>query len=352
MTLRRIPEAATARPLAQVVMNRQLERRSGGGALETEMTAAALIMAAAISLPSIHLPKLSPIRAPKVSAPHLNIRMHDWALPDQHGEPRAVVEFEHYGKLMLAPVRINDKGPFLFAIDTAASRSVVDTSVVRKLKLRTRTVPAPGGAGAVTALWGSNLHVEDASIFAPQAYVAELPDPQRRKDPRVQGLLGSELFMAYVVRFDPDRREMRIYDPFEFKPTTGATPIPLVRRDGKLYARITLATANGQPVEREALIDTGSDTLVSDSIVETSSAAAPVVIRNSAGGAVSAYTGQLRTVQVGPYALYNVWGASDGEPSIGMELLRRFVVTFDVAHSRMYLEPTHRTWEGATPPPT
>ena len=305
------------------------------------MTAAALIMAAAISLPSINLPK--------VSAPHLNIRMHDWAKPDQHGEPIAVVEFERHGKLMLAPVRINKKGPFLFAVDTAASRSVVDVSVVKKLKLRTRVVPSPGGNGAITALWGSNLHVEDANIFAPQAYVADLPDPQWSKDPRVQGLLGSELFNAYVVRFDPDRREMRIYDPFAFKPTTGATPIPIVRRDGKLYAKVTLATANGRPVEREALIDTGSDTLVSDSIVEQSTTAPAVVIRNSAGGAVSAYTGQLRSVQLGPYALYNVWGASDGEPSIGMELLRRFVVTFDVAHSRMYLEPTHRTWEAATP---
>ena len=314
------------------------------------MTAAALVLAAAISLPSIPTPKLPHISAPNISLPHLGIRKHDWALPDQHGEPLSVVEFEWHGKLMLAPVRINHRGPFLFAIDTSASRSVVDQRVVKKLKLRTRTVPGPDGRTPVTALWGSNLRVEDANIFAPQAYVADLNKAaQRKSDRRVQGLIGAELFTPYVVRFDPIRREMRIYDPWAFKPTTGATPIPLTERDGKLYVTMTVATASGQPVQHEVRVDTGSDTLVSDPIVDQSTPAAPVVIRDSTGRATSARAGLLRSVQVGPYALYNVWGASDGEPSIGMELLRRFVVTFDVAHSRMYLEPTHRTWEEAKP---
>lgn len=314
------------------------------------MTAAALILAAAISLPSIPTPKLPRISPPSISLPHLGIRKHDWALPDQHGEPLSVIELEHHGKLMLAPVRINDRGPFLFAINSSASRSVVDQSVVKKLKLRTRSVPGPDGRTAVTALWGSNLRVKDANIFAPQAYVADLNKAVRRKaDRRVQGLIGSELFTAYVVRFDPDRRQMRIYDPWAFKPTTGATPIPLTKRDGKLYVTMTVATATGQPVQHEVRVDTGSDTLVSDAIVDQSTPTAPVVIRDSTGRATSVRAGVLRSVQVGPYALYNVWGASEGEPSIGMELLRRFVVTFDVAHSRMYLEPTHRTWEEAIP---
>ena len=92
--------AATVRPLARTGANGQVERRSGGEALETDMTAAALIAAAAISLPSINLPKIKAPKAPPI--PHLNIRMHDWAKPDEHGEPRAVVEFEWHGKLMLA----------------------------------------------------------------------------------------------------------------------------------------------------------------------------------------------------------------------------------------------------------
>jgi hypothetical protein len=319
------------------------------------MTAAALIVAAAISLPHINTPKFP---APHVSAPsipHLGIRKHLWALPDQHGEPLAVVDLEQQGKLMLAPVRINDKGPFLFAVDSAASRSVVDARLVRKLKLRTRTVPGPDGRGHVTALWGSNLHVDDANIFAPQAYVADLDKGARRarngREPaqQVRGIIGSELFSAYVVRFDPDRKEMRIYDPWKFKPTTGATPIPLVKRDGKLYVTMTVVAASGRPVDREALVDTGSNLLVSDAAQVMGPPKAQTVVRDSTGGAAYAPAAQLASVQVGPYALYDVWGAEQGEPAIGMELLRRFVVTFDVAHRRMYLEPTHRTWEPSTP---
>jgi hypothetical protein len=319
------------------------------------MTAAAMIVAAAISLPHINTPKFPTPHVSAPSVPHLGIRKHLWALPDQHGEPVAIVEFEPKGKLMLAPVRINDKGPFLFAIDTAASRSVVDSRLVKKLKLRTRVVPGPDGRGQVTALWGSNLHVDDANIFAPQAYVADLDkSPVRARngykpDRRVRGIIGSELFSAYVVRFDPDRKEMRIYDPWKFKPTTGATPIPMIKRDGKLYVTMTVAGASGQPVAREARVDTGSDLMISDSAQALGASASQTVVRDSTGNAAYAPAVQLRSVQVGPYALYNVWGAEQGEPAVGMELLRRFVVTFDVAHSRMYLEPTHRTWEPSTP---
>lgn len=314
------------------------------------MTAAAMIVAAAISLPHINTPKFPTPHLSAPSFPHLGIKKHLWAQPDQHGEPLTVVDFDLQGKLMLAPVRINDKGPFLFAIDSAASRSVVDARVVKKLKLRTRIVPGPDGRSQITALWGSNLHVEEANIFAPQAYVADLNKGAKRKaDLRVQGIIGAELFSGYVVRFDPDRKEMRIYDPWAFKPTTGATPIPLVKRNGKLYVTLTVANASGQPVAREARVDTGSDLLFSDGAQVIGASTAQTVVRDSTGRAAYAPAAQVRTVQVGPYALYNVWGAEQGEPAIGMELMRRFVVTFDVAHSRMYLEPTHRTWEPSTP---
>jgi aspartyl protease len=325
----------------------------GRQALEMSMTAAALIVAAAISFPHIPTPKAPAFLHKKLPVPHLGIRKHDWAKADQHGEPLTVVDFDWQGRLMLAPVHINDKGPFLFAIDTAASRSVVDARVVKKLKLRTRTVPGPDGATPVTALWGSNLHVEDANIFAPQAYVADLNKGAAAKQKlRVQGILGSELFSGYVVRFDPDRKQMRIYDPWAFKPTTGATPIPLTKRNGKLYVTMTIASASGQPMQREARVDTGSDVMVSDAPAATGAPTAQLLVRDSTGKASYAPGAQLRTVQVGPYALYNVWGAAEGEPAIGMELLRRFVVTFDVAHSRMYLEPTHRSWEPSPAPAT
>jgi hypothetical protein len=311
------------------------------------MMSAALIAAAALSLPHIPTPHFGhrPLPVPV-------LRETPKHTPDEHGRPLAVIHYRTDGRLILAPVTVDDRGPFLFIVDSSAPRSVVDTGLVARLRLRTRRVPAAAGGGEAAALWGSTVKVAHVPIYAPQAYVQDLARTERmRGHRRIAGLLGSELFRAYVVRIDPMKRTLRIYHPRFFRPTTGAVAIPLTEADGKLYAPLQVSAAGEMAQSHSAMIDTGTDVLVADPLAAKAPGAGAATVADSLGERVSVPAGRLRSVQIGPYTLYDVWGATQGGPSVGMAWLSRFIVTFDLAHNRLYLEPTKRSWVPAATPP-
>jgi hypothetical protein len=62
------------------------------------------------------------------------------------------------------------------------------------------------------------------------------------------------------------------------------------------------------------------------------------------------YSGELDSVRIGPDGIHHVWGPSNDHPAIGMEVLRRLTMTFDLRHGRLYLEP-NRTFDEPVPAP-
>ena len=75
----------------------------------------------------------------------------------------------------------------------------------------------------------------------------------------------------------------------------------------------------------------------------------PVVV-DSLGRKVAEPAGLLAYVKMGPYGLRDVWASRDGGPAIGMEWMRRFIVTFDAPHQRLYLEPVSDTYAPSADP--
>lgn len=317
------------------------------------MISAALIAATALSFPHIGAPHFGhkPLPVPVM-------RRKLGKLPDQHGDPVAVVRYKQDGKLILVPVEITDRGSgrgtYMFVVDSAASRSVVDAGLARKLKLRTRAVPGPAGATQVSALWGSVLKIHDAPSYVPEAYVADLrhgrADNHASRHQPIRGIIGAELFRSYVVRIDPVAGTLRIYNPFLYRPTTGATPIPLTSADGKLYAPLSISVRGEPGVVRSVRVDTGSDVQVADPVAAKAPPAGGATLDDSLGRRTTSPAGLLAYVKMGPYGLRDVWAAKDGGPAVGMEWMRRFIVTFDAPHNRMYLEPVARTYEASADP--
>jgi hypothetical protein len=86
-------------------------------------------------------------------------------------------------------------------------------------------------------------------------------------------------------------------------------------------------------------IDTGSGDSVSDEAVKDSNSTQKTVLGNGIGENYSGYSGIYKAVHVGPFTFENVWGTGSPHPAIGMEMFRRFNVTFDIPHGTLYLEP-------------
>ena len=50
-------------------------------------------------------------------------------------------------------------------------------------------------------------------------------------------------------------------------------------------------------------------------------------------------SGVYDTVIIAPYTFRNVWGPAGAVPIVGMEIMRRFTLTFDTKHRLLDLEP-------------
>lgn len=158
----------------------------------------------------------------------------------------------------------------------------------------------------------------------------------------IDGLVGEDFFRAYVVRIDPITRTVSFCDPKSFTGTANGTTLPLVAANGRLFIHMTLTLPSGFSATHLVRIDTGSDDAVSDDLVRRSSIRRKSLQGVGIGKAYVDYSGVFATVQIGPYLIRNVWGPSGNPPAVGMEILRRFILTFDVPRGQLTLEPTAR----------
>lgn len=126
--------------------------------------------------------------APDVSAEEGTIRA-----------PLQVLQAPDGSTLALVPVSINGKGPFPFALDTGASKSLVDAQLADQLSL-----PVVGSAGQVTGVAGAananlvhidNWQLGDITLKPSDAIKLSVSNPGG--GPGIMGLLGSDILSTY-----------------------------------------------------------------------------------------------------------------------------------------------------------
>jgi hypothetical protein len=244
------------------------------------------------------------------------------------------------GKSLYVSVLINGKGPFWFAVDSGAYNSVIDPYVVAQTGLRSV------GQGIVKGTGAGEVSVEHAGPLKMQLgkLVVPVPDPlvidlSNSNPPWMHGLVGAELFEKYVVEMNYDKTRFRIFDPTGFNKPLKAAALPLIVKDHRFFIDVTIDVNGHKTVTHTVRVDTGSEDSVNDEIVKESSQRRETTLGNGIGENFKGYSGVYKAVHLGPYTFQNVWGPGAPNPGIGMEMFRRFVVTFDVPHGEIYLEP-------------
>jgi hypothetical protein len=168
----------------------------------------------------------------------------------------------------------------------------------------------------------------------------------------VKGLVGAEIFENYVVKVDPVQAKFSVFDPASYRYAGEGASIPLIIENGKLFIDADLEVPAGHVITHKLRIDTGSESSVNDEIVKQSAELRTSTLGGGLGENFKAYSGVFTSIKIGPYLLKHVWGPGGPPPTIGMEILRRFIITFDAPHGRIYLEPTPALQEPVPTPPT
>jgi predicted aspartyl protease len=121
-----------------------------------------------------------------------------------------------HGKQVIAlvPVTINGKGPFTFALDTGASKSLMDSAVAKRLQ-----VPKKGSAGKIAGInsvtKASLVKVTSwkvGQIKLPPTTIVSTNLPFGNAYAGIQGLLGSDMLSGFdVVTIDYGKKQLRLH---------------------------------------------------------------------------------------------------------------------------------------------
>lgn len=267
--------------------------------------------------------------------------------------PLASLPIRMDSHLMVVEAVIGNGPSAPFVVDTSATHSVIDRRLQRALGLEILGSGATTGAGtgavALQRTGPAQMRLGALALALPEPWVIDLSGVPM--DPAIRGLLGVELFRSHVVRIDPVRRRLDIFDPRRFRAPRGARWIPLILDQDRLLIEVTLDVRPGLTLTERVRIQTGAEASVNHPIVAQAVERRQSRQGNGLGENFVAWSGRMRAVHIGPYAIRDVWGPGGPGPSIGMELLRRFVLTFDVARGRLYLVPTPALGEPVPPPP-
>ncbi|MFT3692087.1 MAG: aspartyl protease family protein [Kofleriaceae bacterium] len=278
----------------------------------------------------------------------------DWTLA-----PNTVLPIEMYRNLPTTEVTINGK-PGTFIIDTGAEVTVINMSRVAGLGLKTVGAGSIGGGGGDIGF----AYIQDVGMTMPGVELQHqtvAAVPLDAMEPLfghpIDGILGYDFLSRFVVEIDYANKKMTLHDPATFQATGAGVPITLedstAHADAKIAAgtlaltgHFTVDTGYAGEVSLNAPFVVANDLLkaVPNTIEPPAGSAMGV------GGETKSVVGRLASVEIGGLTVARpitdfgkdaVGAGADAETQglLGSDLWKRFVVTFDYTHEKMYLVP-------------
>lgn len=256
-------------------------------------------------------------------------------------EPPRAIPFDFANKQIFVRASVNDAAPAWFIVDSGASGCVIDTAFAQRLGLHTEGQKQITGAGkgSVTATFAKDVTFRfgGASLPVASSYVLDLSSQRTLQGRDVAGILGYDLFARWVVDLDFESRVMTLLDPASYVPTSNVIPFTLTKKTPHVKVLITLPKKKA--VTREVLVDSGSSDAIDDDVLAQSADKVEIVGGVGLGQEFRTTLGRAAFVQIGPFAMEKPVGSPGGVPLIGLEILRRFHLTFDYSRSRLVLSP-------------
>ena len=261
-------------------------------------------------------------------------------------EKSVVFELPAHDNSLVVPVMIAGE-PRLFEIDSGTADNVFHTSLRHLLgepePFFTEGRAADGKRFGIEIFSPIELQIGNVVLDLPEppASCCDMTHVQESSGRNIEGLVGMPLFRSRIVRLDFDDRKLEILPVWcEPNPEWGQ-PIKLLTTS--LRADIEVEIGEGE--KTRCLIDTGftgSIALPRDIFSRLSKSGAIThiheIMSTSLAGPRNSHLGRLSKIKVGNFESRDLY--VDGGTIhclIGLSYFRRYRVTFDFPHSRLYL---------------
>ena len=256
---------------------------------------------------------------------------------------------------VLVPVRINHHD-LTFVLDTGSEFSAIDSSVAQQLGLTgTAAIPVlknyreQGSEMIEVRSFGIGSRVFTHTTFG----TVELNHVSAAISAQVDGILGNDILQSVPFQLNYSKRELRIG---RLANVAQLGKLIRLRRDGdEFYVPLQIVSV---PVE--LLLDTGTNSTnlssgtwqrvsrvwqprsVIDGVVRAGSAVPPAFLVCLPGISLADETLTAQVVRVQRPVTSGVFSGAGFGGILGSDFLRQFEVTFDLAHSRIFLRKDPR----------
>lgn len=279
----------------------------------------------------------------------------------------AALNFRIIKNLIIIPLKINNKGPYNFVLDTGVGLLLITEPSLRDslhlVNLRNINITGFGEGEILTASIAPSFEIEigpnirgtvtgailHKDAFSLSSYVG-LP---------VHGLLGYEFFSSFIVKINYDQKVIRVYRPDTFYIPKKGYKVPISIEEGKPYLTGELLLPDKKALKIKLVIDSGAGHPIwLETFLGRPFEPPEIKIRANLGvgltGSISGYIGRIPELKIGKYILHNVITAfpdyeyaaakvssvqRDG--NLGNTILQKFNVVFDYQRGSMFLKPNY-----------
>ncbi|MDE2436929.1 MAG: aspartyl protease family protein [Sphingomonadales bacterium] len=206
---------------------------------------------------------------------------------------------------MTVPVRVQEKGPFRFLVDTGAQNTVLSTDLAARLAMPTKsraTLVGVAGRQQVDAVSVDQLDIGRRSYYGLFAPLLE------GQNIGADGILGIDSLQGQRVLIDFDKRLMAIGDAKELGGNRGFEIVVTARRRS---GQLIVTNANIDGISTNVVIDTGAyDTIgnraLQNAISKRHKGNEKTSIRSVTGQEIEADIGLGRNLTMGGISINNM----------------------------------------------
>lgn len=279
------------------------------------------------------------------------------------GRKKVSVPFKMIRNAIIVKMRINNKGPFNFILDTGVGLMIItDHTLIDTLNIvpsRFIRLNGLGDADASEAVITQALNIGIDGLVSNGVAAAilktDLFDLSGHIGMPIHGLLGYEFFNSLGVNINFNDSLLTVYRPNELKPLKRSQKIPITIEEHKPYLQTYVTMPDGTAVFNKFVIDLGAGHPISieDMIKKYGlpKNAFPANLGIALNGPISGYLSRIKGVELGKYKLKNVITAFPSadyqsrsvvarDGNIGMDILKKFNIGFDYTNGYMYIKPS------------
>jgi Aspartyl protease/PDZ domain len=273
------------------------------------------------------------------------------------------IPFRIIRNMIIIKLRINDKGPFNFILDTGVGLMIItEPALLDSINLTSKRIIKIPGLGQGEDDEAYITSVLKVSIPGLESY--DVSAAILKKDhfnlsnyagTPIDGLLGYEFFANIAVKINFADSSISVCRPKDLRSFKKSNQIPISIEERKPYMQAKITFPNGKKVDSKLVIDIGAGHPISIENMIKNNGLPPKFIPANLGvglnGPIEGFISRVNEVDIGKFKIKDVLASfpddtkSQISPSVprdgnlGIGILKKFEVIFDYPDNMLYLKP-------------